>query len=268
MSVTWNEKPNSARLENKSATLSYTLTGTADREVAYALAMGYSSMLFHELYRSEISLTEVGPQIFNVEVRYGTLERKQPEAGDFKWSFDTTGATKHMDYSLSTTNTYVASGGTATNHKQAIGADDQGNVEGVDVPDRSFKWQETHQLLLSNYGFSYATTLGAYTGRVNSATFRGFPAYTVRFDGANGSPSSRDPALLEITYNFAVSPSETGLTIGDITGIAKTGWDYLWVFYEQADDDTAKKARPIPKQVNVERVHNSFNFSTLGIGTT
>ena len=268
MSITWGTRPNTLRDARKSATQSYVLTGTSDESVARALALGYSPLLHRNLYRSDVELQRVTPNVWHVDVSYGTSEKKEPEAGEFEWGFDTTGTTKHMEYSLSTTNTYVPSGKATTNHKQAIGVDDQGNVNGVDVPDKAFKWHEKHQLLLSSYGFAYATSLGEYTGRVNSGTFRGFPAGSVRFDGASGGQSSRDPELLELTYRFSVSPNETGLSIGDITGIAKLGWDYLWVFYEQTDDSTSNKARPIPRQVNVERVHLTLDFSLLGIGTT
>ena len=54
------------------------------------------------------------------------------------------------------------------------------------------------------------------------------------FLGAAGSKrGADDPSSLklrragwEITYRFAASPNRTGITVGEITGIAKKGWEY------------------------------------------
>jgi len=66
---------------------------------------------------------------------------------------------------------------------------------------------------------------------------------------------------------FHQSNNATALAVGPITGIRKTGWDYLWVRKEQSVDDTAKKTTPIPRQVDVNKVIEEFDFSLLGIGT-
>jgi hypothetical protein len=53
--------------------------------------------------------------------------------------------------------------------------------------------------------------------------------------------------------------------VGSITGIAKSGWDYLWVRYADAEDQKVLVKQPIA--VYVERVYESGNFAGLGIGT-
>ena len=63
------------------------------------------------------------------------------------------------------------------------------------------------------------------------------------------------------------SPNRTGITVGDITGIAKKGWEYLWVRYEDAEDSTAKTLVKRPVAAYVEKVYESGDFAALGIGT-
>jgi hypothetical protein len=267
MAITWGERPNGIKRNINSLTIGYILAGVTDKDIAYALAAGYSATIAGGLLRQDIDLQENTFDSWKVDVTYGTSETKKPEVGDFKWSFDTTGKTKHITQALAHVNSYVPSGATAVNHKGAIGVTDEGEVQGVDVPDKTFKWTETWQLLLADYGFSYSSILGDYTGRMNSGTFRGKPAYTVLFDGAVGSQSAKDPLILEVTYHFEYSQTLSGVTVGDITGIAKDGWNYAWVRYEQSVDASAKKLTLKPCQVDVDRVLEYFDFSLLGIGT-
>ncbi|MFN9420851.1 MAG: hypothetical protein ACK578_25615, partial [Pirellula sp.] len=78
-------------------------------------------------------------------------------------SFNTTGASTHLNQSLFTRGIYAAPGKIAPNYRGAIGVSDSG-VSGVDV-----------------------------------------------------------------TYHFAARPNEVNLRVGNINGVAKRGWDYLWV---------------------------------------
>ena len=71
----------------------------------------------------------------------------------------------------------------------------------------------------------------------------------------------------EISFRFAASPNVTGLTIGEMTGIDKKGWEYLWVRYADAEDATAKALVKLPIAAYVEKVYEEGDFSQLGIGT-
>ena len=82
--------------------------------------------------------------------------------------------------------------------------------------------------------------------------------------GASGSQKGNDD--WEITFKFAASPNVTGITKGDIDGIDKKGWEYLWVQF--ADSESSNKLIKVPSAVFVERVYDSSDFSLLGIGTT
>lgn len=268
MAITWGEKPNSLETTVSSATFHYVLTGTNVEVVALALASGFSPALYTSLYRTDIQLKQIGFEIWDVTIPYGAYQKKKPEDGDFSYTFDTTGGTKHITEGLSHTADYQPAGKNAIDHNGAIGVTEDGSVEGVDVIDHSFKWVENRRLLLADFGWTYTDILDDMTGKVNDEIFRNKPAFTVVFEGATGSQSQKDPLFLEVAYNFAYSRSATGLTIGGITGIDKTGWDYLWVRYETADGGLANKLTTIPRQVDVDRVYFTEDFSLLGIGTT
>jgi hypothetical protein len=64
------------------------------------------------------------------------------------------------------------------------------------------------------------------------------------------------------TFNFAANPNETNLTIGGIGGIAKRGWEYLWVEYD--DEVSSNRMVKKVKAVHIEKVYRTFNFNLLG----
>jgi len=98
---------------------------------------------------------------------------------------------------------------------------------------------------------------------VNGAAWRDFAQGEVLFMGAGGS--RRGGGDWEINFKFAANPNQTGLVVGDITGIAKKGWEYLWVRYVDAVDNAAKALTKRPAAVYVEQVYEYGNFAALGI---
>ena len=269
MAVTWGERPGSLETSNnpESATLHFVLTGTSTESTARTLAEGYSAAMYNALYRTNIAIKEVGAMLWDVAVTYGSKKKKEPEAGDSSWAFDTTGGTKRITQTLEHINDYQPGGKGAIDNKGAIGVNENGDVEGVDVIDHSFKWRENHTLLLASFGWTYSDLLETLTGTVNNAAFRGKPAGTVLFEGATGGQSAKDPLLLDVTYNFRYSAAGVALVAGDIAGIAKDGHEYLWIQYDTTDDATGKKLAKQPRQANVEKVYETEDFSLLGIGT-
>jgi hypothetical protein len=115
------------------------------------------------------------------------------------------------------------------------------------------------------------TGLYALTGKVNSTgfwiTIRGdryqFAAGECLFLGASADESTASD-FVDITYRFAASPNRTGITVGDITGISKKGWEYLWVRYADAEDATAKAIVKKPVAAYVEKVYEVGDFSAIG----
>lgn len=263
--IRWGERPKSPETSTQpgSAVCHYVLSGTTSKIVARALAAGFSPVLYENLVRQNIELSCQGFNVWYVDVTFGPIP--PPEEGEFKWSFDTTGQTKHITQAIEHIAEYAD--GAKESHEGTIGVTENGDIEGVDVPCAGFKWTENHQLLLASYGWTYSTILGEISGMVNTGSFRGFAADTVMFMGATGGQSSKDPLLLDITYLFEYSKSVTGQTVGPISGVDKKGWEYAWVEYKTVEGAIVKQLRKKPRQVNIEQVSYREDFDVLGIGS-
>ncbi len=190
-------------------------------------------------------------------------EGEDDEEDAYSVSFDTGGGTMHMIQSLGTV---FKAPNDAPDFGGAIGVDAEGNVEGVDVQMPTFSFQETHTLAGTVVTDDWKKKVAGITGTLNSSSFRGFEAGEVLFLGASGSKRSRKKsAKWEITFRFSVSPSRTGLKVGDLTVTKKRGWDYLWVTYRTAVAANGKSLVRKPSAVYVEKVFPDGDFGTLGI---
>ena len=265
MAITVHEKWESRETtmgESPSVDLIYIVRGT-DSDLAAKTALAAASpVLYHGLVRQSMHLERIAENIWEGSVRYGKFE--PPETGDSSYQFDTGGGTQHITQSLQTVARYAPPGKTAPDFQGAIGVTHD-NVEGVDITVPVYNFSELHYIASSLVTGAYKATLFYLTGRVNNAPFRGFAAGEVLFLGASGSKRGQED--WEISFKFAASPNMTGLTIGDITGIAKKGWEYLWVRYADAEDAAAKALVKRPAAVYVEKVYLDGDFSLLGIGT-
>jgi len=252
--------------ESASVTLSYILEGTSDDVTAKTLVTNSTATEYQGLVRQSIELepievdTAVGTGKWNVAVKYGP--RPAPaETGESTFQFDTGGGTQHITQSISTIQKYALPGKTAPDFGGAIGVTHD-NVEGVDITVPVYTWSETHYLPDASVN---KAAYYALTGKTNNAAFKGCAAGECLFLGASGS--KRGSEDWEITFKFAASPNRTGITVGGITGIAKKGWEYMWVRYADAEDATAKAIVKKPVAVYIEKVYEEGNLGNLGIGT-
>ena len=210
------------------------------------------------------TVTQVGR--WDLEASYVAPEVKPyspPVTGSSSFSFDTSGGTQHITHALSHVHSYAPAGETAPDYKGAIGVSENG-VEGCDITVPVYAFSETHYLSDATVQ-AHKAAYFSLTGKTNSAAFKGCAIGECLFLGARGS--KRSGGDWEITFSFAASPNKTDLTVGGITGIAKGGWDYLWVRYDDTVDSAAKKLVKEPIAVYVERVYDSGDLGGLGIGT-
>lgn len=258
--------------KNPSVTLHYTLDGTANDLTAKALLLDNTPNYYDGLKRDEATLepivvdeiTDTGK--WACTVKYVKPQQSTPEVGDSTFSFETRGGTQHITQSLATVASYKAPsipGAAAPNFHGAIGVTENA-VEGVDIVVPVYTFSENHYLDPADVTTAYKSVLFSLTGRVNDAPFKGLSAGECLFLGAAGTQRGDDP--WEIGFAFAASPNVTGLTVGEITGIAKKGWEYLWVRYQEAEDATARMLIRKPVAAYVERVYREGTFSALGIG--
>lgn len=268
MAIEVEEKFKSRRIQtgaNPSVELLYDVHGTTDDVAAHAALVDASPEYYDPwggmvmvLMRRDVVVRRVGPELWTGSVRYG----QTGEAGESIFSFDTAGGTQHITQSLQNVGEYAPPGKSAPKHKGAIGVT-QSAVEGVDIIVPVYQFSETHYLAASMITLSYKVLLSLLTGRVNDAAFKGFEGGEILFLGAMGW--KRGLGDWEINYRFAASPNATNLTIGDIVGINKQGWQYLWVRYMDAVDEDASSPVKIPQAVYVEQVYEYANLSQLGI---
>jgi hypothetical protein len=256
-------------LSDQSAELTYVVNGTQDDGEARTAVLTSSPASHGGLVRDDTEVEEVAPGTWLALVRYASSGGTASEVGQSSFSFETRGGTQHITQSLQTVGSYASSDiPAAPNFRGAIGVTENG-VDGVDITVPVYTFTETHTLPPEAVNSAYKATLFGLTGRVNNGSFKGLAAGECLFLGAAGSRrGTTADDLWEISFAFAGSPNVTGLSVGTITGIAKKGWEYLWVRYAEAEDTSAKMLVRKPVAAYVERVYRDGSFSALGIGTS
>lgn len=185
---------------------------------------------------------------------------RETEEGTAEFAFDFSLRNQKVQKSLSTVNSYVASG-IAPDHNQAVNVQPDGKIEGADVLFPASTFTLTFENDTAFFSDAYLLAVEGLIGKVNSAAYRGRPAGSLLFSGARGSVKSEGRTAL--AYSFAYSPNATGLTIGSIGSIAKDGWDYLWVLWKPQADATAKTIVREPQAVYVERMYERDDFFSV-----
>ncbi|MCL2645587.1 MAG: hypothetical protein FWD61_01115 [Phycisphaerales bacterium] len=252
--------------DGASVELAFVVAGTDDDLAAKQSLRAATPVWYDGLVRQSLNIEPVGPLLWDGKVRYGRMEQ-QPETGESTFTFDTGGGTQHITQSIQTVGRYPNS---APDFGGAIGVTHE-SVEGVDITIPVYQFSETHYLPAAVVTAPYRGQLFYLTGKINSASFRGCAAGECLFLGASGSQRTKGQSVYdgdwEISFKFAASPNATGLRVGTISGISKRGWDYMWVRYQDAEDEDSKELIKKPVAVYIESVYESANFAGLGIGS-
>jgi hypothetical protein len=247
----------------------FLVTGTDEDSEAAAALHDQAPEQVGDGYKQTSRVEWLSPGRWLGYVNYGP--KAPTPVGEFAFSFDTTGATQHVTQSIQTVGRYAPPGKTAPDFKGAVGVTAD-NVEGVDIVTPAFNFTLRVKLPIASWNPTYVANMRALTGKVNSTGFYvrihgatyTFPAGELLFLGGSGDESTASE-FIELTLRFAASPNRTGITIGDISGIDKKGWEYLWVRYEDVEDAGAKMIVKRPAAVCVEKVYEEGNFGLLGI---
>jgi hypothetical protein len=203
---------------------------------------------------------EIGENLYYGSVKYKALQQLP---SSFHISFDISGQNSHITQSIASVNKYPS---TARDFKGAMGVDADGNIQGTDILIPFMTFQINYTFNNSVITDAYIQTLTTIVGSVNSDVFHNFQAGTLLLTKVSGQ--QRDDLSWDLSFGFSASANKTGLTVGDITGIAKKGWEYMWVYYMDKTDTTSDGVtyvRKIPVSVHIEQVYNTSTYSSLGI---
>lgn len=232
-----------------------------DEEVeVYDLLNATAPATYRGLLLDSVNADPQGNGVWKAYARYVNLEN------DDEFTFDTGGGSQRITQSLATISSYAPPGFTAPNFQGAIGVSEDA-VEGVDIIIPAFEWTETHRFNFATVDdfYDYQDICYALTGRTNQATFRRKAAGEVLILQISGGKRGDD--LAQITFRFAASPNQTGLSVGSISGITKAGHDYLWVRYADYVDSAGLALVKRPVACYVERVYPPGDYTQLNIGT-
>lgn len=264
---------NSASIEQN-----WFIRGTGDEVTVEALLKTRTPRIFRRLIRNRIKTNRVGPSEWFATIEYGTLTPGTAEPPDSKgfesqrltnsFTWDTTGATAHINQSLKTiskTTKRETTLGTEANkytldNQRAIGISKEG-VAGCDKYLPQFQWTYEQRLLFCTGG--YMVTVAGLVGTINSTKFFGFGPGEVLYLGANGRYTVDDGWT--VTHKFLSLPTRKNIQIAEgIIVEEKRGHDYLWVGY--VPQLVGQALLHLPESAYVEQIYLDGHFWLLGIG--
>jgi hypothetical protein len=248
-------------VETASVVLRYGLYGSQDdEEIRIAAGDVLETEAFGLAYQSH-RITPFGGDCWYLEATYGNAEIISFE--DRKVSYEVGSTTQHIMQSLSTIAWGKAAGvdGDVPDFKGAINVS-RNEVNGVDIDFATFIFTETVLFSEDDITNAYLRKVKSLTNTVNNASFRGWEAGEVKFNGATIARQNAD--RFELTFRFEVSENKTGMVVNGSEPFDKEGWDYIWFVY--ADGSNADNLVKKVKYYYVERVYDRGDFSELGIG--
>lgn len=274
------ERHGTRRSDGRSATREYQITQvTSDDEARSAmLAAAPSTVIIggipytrdnaqsgvDEIHTQSADGTSISSGIW-----FGGVTWQRPGAtgiqpsGSFSLSFDISGQSVRITHSRETVSIWDTPGRIGPDFAGAINAREDGTIEGVDILVPFFSYTLTRTYAASDISGAWVLTAARIVGSVNVSSYHGFEAGELLLTRVSGQ--QRSDGEWDITFSFAVSFNETDLRVGDITGIVKDGWDYLWVYYEETEDTARSRTNKKPISAFVERVYRRTNYSALGI---
>ena len=235
----------------------YRITGTRNEADVRTAVQNTAPAMIEGLPLGQITVSAVDWKVWDATCTYTYTELERLAS---TWSFNANNATTHINHSLATVRTYALQPNRAApNFENAINVT-KDDVQGVDVMVPQMNLTETHKYSPLAVNTQFLKTINNYTGHVNAGTFRGFAPGEVLFTGASGSFND---TLVSITYNFQVGSNITLSVAG--TPVQKGAFQYLWVYYEDEEDEDSETIVKKPVSAYVERIYPNVQFSLLGL---
>lgn len=246
--------------DTKARQIKYLVRGTDDDQLAIDAIINSPDILtvWNGFPLRSVVVEQLGDDIWEANVGYGEPSGTGDESitlGSVQYSFDTSVEMVKVTHSLETVSTY----GSGPDFKQGINPKDDGTFEGVERPVPSSSFQFTFRPAGGTITEAYQRDVEAAVGKYNSALWRSRAAGEVMLWGVSGSIGTQEAPA--ISFKFRRKPNVSGIAIGDVTGIAKKGWEYLWVYAEK--EEIGGKMVPVPQAVYVERLTETVDFASV-----
>lgn len=253
--------------QNDTARLNFIIGGATDFADAELSLAGALSATFSGLVLRDYGVREQGGGTYlghAVYTKAGKLNPTLTTSDPEQWEFVTEGGSQRITQSISTVQAYSTEFSFAPGFSPfggAIGVGQDGNIDGIEVDVAGARIRARRVITAAQATSAYVNLLMRMRGGVNNAAWRGLAAGEVKF--RVGSTQTRANGDVELIREWDVSPNQTGISIGGMTGIDKDGWDALWVRYEDVEDATRKIIARVPKFAIVERVYPRIDFAVL-----
>ena len=250
--------------ENPSARTIWRVWDVADESAASSLLIPQlpANYLFPNDkvgYLTSMEMREVFEgQEYEATVTYNTSEPKQQNSFDYEFEIGSQSVT--VTTSLGTT-AYTGGGRTAPNFNGGININADGEVQGLSIDVPTFSFSVTGYWPKDVIDRSYQLLMADLSSSVNDRPFFGLPTGSVKFLGGRGNVNKDK---FNITYRFEHVYNEAGLTVGDITGINKEGFQYLDVYRRKIESNG--KVAEVPHSVYIHDIYPKKNFDLLKIG--
>ncbi len=235
----------------------------ADEVAAYAILMPllptfYTFPSGKLAVLQAVNITDIDERSWDFKASYAKLQRK--EENFIEYEFDIGLQEVTLTHALATS-PFTGGGRTSPDFKNGVNISSDGKVQGVSNGQPTFAFQLTKYWPIDDVTAAYQLVLKSLAGKYNDDEFGGLPAGSVKFMGARGKPSGQK---WPITYRFEHSDNETGITVGDITGINRLGWQYLDIYRRVISDSASKKKIEVPHSVYVHTLApGAGDFSLL-----
>jgi len=246
-------------------TLMYVVQGTDDLATVRSTVDATAPATFDEKkIGPSYEVEEAGPSTWIVRVPYGPDDLTRRTSSDAaEQTFELSAETVNTQVSLATIS---KTPGSAPSFDQLVNVSVRNGriqVDGADVlhPRYEFTLEKiyTNAVLSESKRKEWADQVGT----VNAAILRQFAIATVLYMGQTGRRRGRGD--WSVNHRFAYSPDRTDVTIGEHTVASVPGWAYLWVTYEEIEDEVAHVIRSKPTAVYVERMYNTSNFTNFAL---
>lgn len=246
----------------------YLVCGTDDDSTALTAAANTTPAFWDGLIFDDVRLTQLADDKWAAAAVYKEPEKKErdpPEQGTVEYAFSYRATSEHIYQAISVVQEKEAPTESAALDSQgAINIVLDGGemrVEGVQLPVPPVTDTWTYYPVNAVVTESYQAAVAGIMGHVNTDTFMGRPAGTMRFVGCQGGVRTNDD--WQIGFEFSYSPNLTGITRGAITGINKGGHEYLWFYYRDGMDSAGRIKHPT--SAHVVQVFEESAFSILGL---